>query len=418
VDHHPNPNAKRHVQTAFVITLFLFVDGFDLFLIGKIAPAIAEGFGRRPIEMDVVFTWHQIGLAVGAFVVPALADRFGSKRALIAMAALFGLGNIASAFVTDFVAFALLRGACGFCMAGAMPVGLSLLSENVPKEKLGFMLSIAMVGMSVGAAANSVVPAWLLDPFGWQSGFVLGGVLPLLLLPVLMFGLSESSRFVADAGQSTRNSLASRIAPLFASGRWSMTLLLWAVVFLSMGQTALIAVWLPTFFLELGHVRIQDFAVVASLTAIGGGLGTLAAGWLQDRFGPFLVTGLGLAATGAALVLLGLIPFHSPLFAVCFFVMSLFQSVGIAGINLLLVRLYPVEVRATGAGWAAGMGRIGGALAPATGTLILGSQIGLAAAMGWIALPLFLLSWIVLPVLAWSQVARRKDARGAVAEPA
>lgn len=393
-------------RIAIVITLFLFVDGFDLFLLGKVAPAIAEGFGRDPAAMELVFTWHQVGLAVGAFVIPLLADRFGAKRLLVIMAALFGIGNVASAFVSDFLAFALLRGACGVFMAGAMPVGLALLSENVPKERLGVILSVAMVGMSVGAAANSIVPALMLDRYGWESGFILGGMLPILLIPLLIAHIPESSRFLRRSGDLRRDGVLRHLALLFTDRRASMTLIFWSIVFLSLGQNALVAVWLPTFFQELGGIRIQDFAVVAALTAIGGALGTLAAGWFQDRFGQFLVTGLFHIAYAIGLILLGTVPFGTLVFASVFVSWAFFQSASIASINLLLFRLYPVEMRATGSGWAAGMGRIAGMFAPAAGAWILVSGWGLPGAMAMLAMPLLFIAMLLLPLLAWS---RRKD---------
>ena len=45
-------------------------------------PAVARGLGGKPVDMTAVFTWQQIGMAVGAFTMPPLADRIGRRPVL------------------------------------------------------------------------------------------------------------------------------------------------------------------------------------------------------------------------------------------------------------------------------------------------------------------------------------------------
>lgn len=394
------PEPERYWRAAAVITLLLFVDGFDLFLLGKIAPAIAAGFGQRADAMEFVFTAHQIGLAIGAFLVPFLADRFGARRTLVLCALVFGGGNILSAWAPDMTTFAMLRGFCGIFMSGVMAVGLALLSEKVPPARLGTVLAVAMVGMSAGAAANGIAAAWLLDRYGWQSGLIVGGVLPLIAIPLLLAFVPESRRFLHGVAERARPALSRQLTGLFADGRAAATSLLWLACFLNLGHTALVAAWLPTFFQQLGGVPIQQFALVSMLSVIGGSIGTLAVGWLQDRLGPILVTAAMHVGNGLGLLLLGWLAFGTAAFSLAFIAWSFFQSASIAGINLLLMRTYPVDIRATGAGWASGMGRIGGMLAPAAGAMILTTGLGLTGALAWTAVPMMLIGLVIIPSLA------------------
>ena len=383
-----------------MITFLLFVDGFDLFLLGKIAPAIAAGFGKLPEDMESVFTAHQAGLAIGAFLVPLLADRIGPRRTLVLCAIIFGVGNVVSAWSPDMVSFALLRGFCGIFMSGVMAVGLALLSEKVPVAKLGTVLAVAMVGMSAGSAANSVAAAWLLDRYGWESGLIVGGVLPFLAVPLLLAFVPESKRFIQAAADRVRPALSRQVTGLFAEGRAGVTALLWLACFLNLGHIALIAAWLPTFFQQLGGIPIQQFAIVSMLSVAGGSVGTVAVGWLQDRLGPIFVTAAMHLGNGLGLLGLGWIAFGTPTFSMLFIIWSFFQSGSVAGLNLLLVRTYPIEMRATGAGWASGMGRFGGMLAPAAGALILTAGLSLAGALAWAALPMIVIALAIIPALS------------------
>lgn len=399
--------AERHQgyrRIVAVITLLLFIDGFDLFLLGKIAPAIAAGYGHEPAALSGVFTWHQAGLAIGAFLMPMLADRYGAKRLLVVMCFFIGVGSLASSFAPNITSFAWLRGFTGIFIAGVLPVGLSLLSEKVPAARFGTLMSIALTGMSAGAAANGVSAAWLLDLYGWQSGIWLGAALPIAAIPLVIAWVPESTRFTEAPSPRRRSvSPADQLAGVFGERRAVVTLLLWSICFLTMGQTALVAVWMPTYFQELGGISIQRFALIAMLSLVGGALGTLAIGWVQDRANALTILILAYLGNGLGMAVLGLITFGTAGFALAFTVWTFVQSASIAGLSLIMTRAYPVSIRATGVGWAACAGRIGGMIAPSVGALILIARPSLLVALCWAALPMLLLGLFLLPLLGIAQ---------------
>ena len=87
------------------------------------------------------------------------------------------------------------------------------------------------------------------------------------------------------------------------------TILLWIACFLSLGNIALLTNWMPTFFQELGGIPIEEFAVSAMISFIGGATGTLIMGCLMDRVNPYgLIVGFFLVEA-MALCLLGHVPF-------------------------------------------------------------------------------------------------------------
>ncbi|HWL46417.1 MAG TPA: MFS transporter, partial [Sphingomonadaceae bacterium] len=164
---------------------------------------------------------------------------------------------------------------------------------------------------------------------------------------------------------------------VFRDGQAALTLLLWAIYFVSLGTITMLAAWMATFFHQLGGISLAYYATV-SLTAFVGGLaGTTTVGFVMDRFRPtrvlillFLVDALALAGMGSA-------PFGGIASIATFLVWGYAQAGGQAGINALCAQAYPVRIRSTGVGWAFGMGRFGGIFAPMLGGFALSTALDL-----------------------------------------
>ena len=107
------PIGTREILTLAIVSLVLFIDGFDMYFLGKILPAIAEGLGGESTDMRQVVNSQQSGMAVGAFLMPPLADRVGRKPILGLCLLVFGSLSFWAAFATGFTMLAWLRGVSG-----------------------------------------------------------------------------------------------------------------------------------------------------------------------------------------------------------------------------------------------------------------------------------------------------------------
>ncbi|MBO0748882.1 MAG: MFS transporter [Porphyrobacter sp.] len=412
-----------------VCSIVLFIDGFDMYFLGKIAPAVARGLGGKPVDMTMVFTWQQIGMAAGAFTMPPLADRIGRKPMLVVCLLGFGLLSLAGAFATSLLQLTVLRGLAGVFLAGAFPIGLTLLSEMTPQRMRAPFMSISLVFLSGGNIASGAVAAWLLDLYGWQVGFWLAGVLPLVALP-LMLMVPESLAF-----RVSRDPVDPRIARTIRkvdpevvfsgferfrygpdepatvaagptavlSRRYRLqTVILWATCFLSLGLIALLSNWLPTYFQELGGVPIQQFAKFLMIGFVGGAVGTLSMGWFMARTNPYwLICGF-FVLDAVAIAALGWLPFGTGLFVGALLAWNFAQVGGQTGLNTLATLGYPPEMRSSGMGWASGVGRFGGILFPYLGGLALEAALPLNTLMLLIALPALLVAMLIA-VLAFGE---------------
>ena len=407
------PIGWREIITLAICTVALFLDSFDVFFVGKLAPAIAHGFGAQPVAMSKVFVWQQAGMALGAFLLPPLADRIGRRPVLMLCAAVFGTLTIAAVWVPSLGWLAALRGVSGMFLAAMLPIGLALISEVTPKRKRATFLAIALVGFSAGNAGASAVAAWLLVPYGWQVGFWLAGILPLATLPLLLL-IPESLAF-----RVSRNPRDHRIpatiraidpaAPIHGgevyhlgdapppakSGPLALlsrryvvqTLILWLACFLSLGNIALLASWMTTYFNQLSGIPVQDFAKFDLLAFSGGVAGTLTVGWLMDRIHPYWLIAGYFLLDAVAIAALGVTPFGTAAFLGVLIAWNVAQVGGQTGINTLATLGYPPEMRSSGFGWATGMGRVGGIGFPYLGGLALGAALPLHTIMLLVAVP-------------------------------
>src|SRR5690349_10620261 len=188
------PIGWREISTLVVVSVVLFIDGFDMYFFGKMLPAIAEGLGVSPAGMTGVVTAQQVGMFVGAIVMPPLADRIGRKPVLALGLALFGLLTLWAAWSTTPVMMAWLRGISGIFFSAMLPVGMALISEMTPRRRRASFISIALVCFSIANVASGAMTAWMLDIYGWQIGFWIGGLLPIVALPLLLL-IPESLPF-------------------------------------------------------------------------------------------------------------------------------------------------------------------------------------------------------------------------------
>lgn len=376
------------------------IDGFDTAVIGFLAPSIRAEWGVGPSALTMLMMAGLAGLLVGSFLFGPLSDRFGRKPVLFATCALFGTMCLMSGFSGSVEGLIALRFLTGLGLGGAMPNAITLASEYSPDHRRGSLVTLMFCGFTVGMASSGVIAAALIPAFGWKSVLIFGGVAPLLLLPVLLFALPESIRFLAlkrDAGaaieaiigrMTSSNTYAgvrfhaagatprAPIAQLFCDGMTPGTLLLWSTTFMSLLVIYLVGNWLPIILTEAG-VGKGEAAVVTTGFHLGGAVGGVLLGFLMDRFDENLVLAGGYVGGAAALVLLGSATDTLALMIVAAILAGFCISGGQVAVQAVASGYYPTGSRATGVSWMNGVGRSGSIVGSLAG--------GLAMTAGWAA---------------------------------
>lgn len=389
--------------------LVVAVDGFDTAAIGFIAPAIREEWHLTAAALAPLFGAGLFGLMAGALFFGPLADRFGRKTILVFSVAFFGLASLASMASPDLTWLIVLRFLTGLGLGGAMPNAITLTSEYCPGARRSSLVTLMFCGFTVGSALGGLASAQILATFGWRGVLFLGGVLPLLLVPVLVFRLPESLRFLVlkrrpaaaiDAiltrlapGQTNHPGLtaheASAQAPIrelfrapFALG----TVLLWVSFFMSLLIIYLISSWLPTLLHNTG-ASLSRASWVTATFQIGGTLGAILLGRLMDRFGACRTLAVTYAIGALFVSLCGASAGQLWLLVLAVFGVGFCVSGSQVGANALAAAFYPTSNRATGVSYANAVGRCGSVLGSLSGGWLMAMQLDMGVILSLLAVP-------------------------------
>jgi len=416
------PIGTREIATLAVVSIVLFLDGFDMYFLGKILPAIAEGLGGTSVDMNPVVTYQQVGMFLGALIMPPLADMVGRRPVLALCLVGFGGLSLWAAYATSFEMLAWLRGISGVFFSAMLPVGLAFLAEATPKRKRALFMSIALVCFSGGNLGSGVMVTALLDDIGWQGFFIVGGAVPLAALLLLLL-VPESLAFRVNRNPTDPRVAAamrrldpglqlspgtsfylgdqqevSRLGPLamFGPRYRTQTILLFSLCFFSLGNIALLANYLATYMYEFAGLGLETFAVYMVIGYFGGASGTLVMGWLMDRMNPYWLIAGYFVVDAAAILSLGYIPPQAAVaFVTALVVWNFCQVGGQTGINNLATLSYPPEMRSSGIGWAGATGRFGGIIFPYLGGLALAAALPLELILGLTAIPALIIAALV-----------------------
>jgi len=404
--------------------LIVFVDGFDAQAMGFVAPAVTADLHVSRAVLGSVISSGLVGMMLGALFLGPVADRIGRKPILIASTLIFAVGSLLTATANTVDSLSLYRFLTGLGMGGAMPNAIALTSEYMPSRLRATAVTAMMCGFSLGAAVGGFVAAALIPRFGWESVFVAGGLVPLLITPIAVALLPESIRFLLGRsdGQARAAAYLARITPnvpdviaveteasdsrfvvsrLFTDGRSVVTLLIWVVYFTNLLDLYFLNSWLPTIMNDSG-IKAETAIRVTALFQVGGCIGAVLLGWTLDRHRTFAVVAWCFLWAAVWIVVTAEAGTSVPLLITAMLASGVGIIGGQNGSHALSSEYYPTAIRATGVGWALGVGRIGSIVGPLIGGYLL-TQGGGARQVLWMAAIPALIATAAAAVIAVTQ---------------
>ncbi|VVD82566.1 3-(3-hydroxy-phenyl)propionate transporter [Pandoraea iniqua] len=374
---HAGSTANTVVLTLGLCFAVALLEGLDLQSVGVAARGMAKEFGLSVAQMGIAFSAGTFGLLPGAMVGGRLADSIGRKRVLMLSAALFGVLSIATAFVSDFWMLVIVRVLTGIGLGGAMPNLIALSSEAVAPRLRGTAVSIMYCGIPLGGGIAATIGMLAVSDADWRHIFYVGGVGPLLLLPLLAMFLPESKAFAAATSQGQRTTPAPFMSVLFSEGRGVSTVQLWLSYFCTLIVLYFLLNWLPSLMGSRGLAR-GEIGWVQILFNVGSAVGVLCLGLLMDRVRMSVVIGGMYLGMIASLIGLAAAQGFAVLATAAFFA-GMFIIGGQSVLYALAAAYYPTAMRGTGVGAAVAIGRIGSVVGPLAAGMLL--AVGSSAAV-------------------------------------
>lgn len=169
-------------RAVWVAALGYLVDLYDLVLFGIVRVPSLKALGvpeQQLLETGALLLNLQMaGMLVGGFAWGVLADRKGRMKALYGSILLYSVANLLNAFVTNIPTYGALRFIAGFGLAGELGAAVTLVSEILPQKVRG--LGSTIIGLA--GFTGAILAAFLGSLVSWQTSYVIGGALGLVLL--------------------------------------------------------------------------------------------------------------------------------------------------------------------------------------------------------------------------------------------
>ncbi|WP_339529991.1 MFS transporter [Pseudomonas mucidolens] len=383
-----------------VSVLITFLDGFDLLVLSHTASYIADEVGLDKIQLGEIFSIGLLGMMLGGFFFGYLGDRIGRRPTILFSTCSFGVLTLLFALANSYESLMVLRFLNGFALGAMLPLCWALNIEFVPKRYRSTVVTIIMVGFSLGSAMAGPLTVWLAPHIGWQGVFVFGGVLTLAASVLLFFTLPESVRFLASKhkGADKIAAILKRMDPRldvrpgdafvlldepdigrkqFRLGQLFIGRLKWITPVIWLGYSAssmamyFLASWSPLVYQYAGFDRATA-SWVSSIASFSGAMAGLAMMRFVDTRGPYMVMIYPLLALPFLLVL-GITGMQGSAFLALSLIGAVFVKGSHYGILSIAGVFYPSAIRANGAGWATSIAKIGSILGPLLGAYVLNS---------------------------------------------
>jgi AAHS family 4-hydroxybenzoate transporter-like MFS transporter len=348
-----------------LILLALVVEGFDLQAANFAAPDVLDTFNLERTEAGPFLSASLVGVLVGAAFVGPLGDRFGRKRVIVACCFGYGFLSLIAAGAQSFTQLVVLRFFIGIGLGGVLPNALALAGELATPAHRARAMGMVGIGITLGGVVAGLVAAWLIPTFGWQALFVAVGVLPVLAL-VLWSALPESTALQVE--RASRDDPAG-VRTLFEPGMAARTIAVWLIFASVLMCVYLLSGWIPLLMEDSGF-SAEQAAFIGSAYHAGGVVGGVIASLLLSRRN-WTVVVLFAGAAAATLAILGAGEWSTMTVMVLIVLIGLLVTGTQNAINGAGGDAYPTHIRATGLGWALGIGRLGSIAGPLVGSLAI-----------------------------------------------
>lgn len=425
--------SSRQRLVVFVAFLAMLFEGVEVTIASFVFPEIVRDWNVTIEQVTFTVTAGVVGMAVGAVLAGAIADRVGRKVTVVAGVVLFGATTVAMALTSSFQSFAALRIVACLGLGAAIPVVISLVADSVPLHRRAQMVAMTFSGVAAGTIVSGFLSSAIIPAFGWPTLLVIAGTATVVFAPVIALTVPEPPASLMARGAAAprvRRSLA-LLAPgcdlsevdfravvptdgmerrLPLSGVFSRrmvwtTLLLWLMFFVGLGSAFLLANYLPLMTKSEGFTAAQGGVIVGTF-GWGALTGQVSISFAIKRFDRFKILGLLWLLGLVGVLLVSTFTFGFAGYLIVAFGLGLTVGSASAALNATGALAYPSAMRATGVGWANAAGRAGTLLSGLLGGAMLGAGWSISHIIGSLAAPMIIgiVAVLILRIVSLRQI--------------
>lgn len=338
-------------------------------------------------------TFTNLGMFFGGALFGLLGDRIGRVKTFSYTIFLFAIATGLTYFAHNITALYALRFLAGIGAGGEYGVGIALIAENFQANQIGRASSVAAVGGQIGSIVASLLAAWIIPTYGWNTLFLFG-VVPVVLTYFVRRHVKESDEFLAAHKKAEETGEKISFGRLFETPRLALqTLGLMLMTIVQIAGYFGLMNWLPSIVQKKQGLSVSGSSYWMIATIIGMSIGIMVFGTIMDKICPRWAFGIFLL--GSAVVVFAIVNVTSYWTMLLAGALTGFFSNGMfGGYGAVISQLYPTEIRSTANNLIMNTGRaIGGFSSVIIGALM--DHYNLYVVMGFLS-ALYIISFLVM----------------------
>jgi benzoate transport len=378
------------------------MDGFDVLSISFASPGIAKDWGVGKDTLGWVLSMELIGMGLGSVLLGGVADRIGRRPTILGCLVAMSVGMFGAAHADGVPTLLMWRLLTGLGIGGMLASISAAAAELSNQRWRSLAVALMVIGYPLGGVIGGTIVQRLLGGGTWHDVFIFGGWVTAVFIPIVWLLLPESVAFLdrrrrpgalaainriltrfghesmAALTPDTAEAAQRSVMDILKPGLIVTTVLITLGYFLHVTSFYFIIKWVPKLVVDLGF-EPRAAAGVLTWVNVGGAAGVVLFGLIATRVGLKALTIVTLVGSSAMVIWFGRGPRDLASLSTTVAIAGLFTNAGIGGYYLLFVKVFPTHVRATGAGFAIGVGRMGAVLAPVVAGYLLQAGFGLQA---------------------------------------
>ncbi len=367
-----------HIKVIALIAAGYFFDVIDYIVQGSLFPdMIKSGFTSKEGAAAIVSA-TTLGMFIGTIAQGEFTDRFGRRFVYQFNLLVFGIFTILGAFAPSITVLVACRFIAGLGLGSEQPLCFAYAGEYSPKRIRGRVLAIIhFVGGACVWPIGTLFVLAFRDQIGWQGVWICFGA-GALIVWVLRFTLPESPRYLSTHGRGEealnvlgRLGIPRPTQPLSTDAasdtksdpfgvvfrQFPVRVIAGMICFSAFFGVAIgLGAWLPSIMVDKGFTITKSLTYTLAMN-FAVPCASICMMYTLDKYGRKITSILAFIGAGIMAVLFAHAATDIELL-VAGFVMVFFIQVAGNAMQIFASEVFPTNARASGFGWAAGVGRL------------------------------------------------------------